>query len=364
MPIEVSCHECSAAYRMKDELEGRRFACRRCGASLRVESSSAAATDSEASGNAAEEPRASRSKDSSQSASRRKRRSSEPPKRRRPKQNPTQDSIADPFAEVARDELEEQTTWDDSEFDGFDDEADFEDYRDGADIDYAIDDGYDASTMPLPGKRKKKHRKKTPSRHLDDDNIPVTSSLPTATFNPNRINLAMLVIGGVIVFLGAQEMRLGLNAGSAPVDIAFADLMADGPGDNIYFTISDVVAGLDGYVAEEDQYGNISQVWIPCAGSRPQDDTQFILYSSDVRTEAAAEALADAGTHTGMIVNDIKGLDAETRRLLRSAGIQPENALLFEVGRQPSGVLTWGSMLLGGLVIMLLGVGWIFFVHD
>lgn len=234
------------------------------------------------------------------------------------------------------------------------------------DSDYGMDAASDAYAMPMPTpkRKKKKKKKKRSSQHLDDESTPATSSLPPMTININRFNIALLVIGGVIIFLGAQEMRLGLKAGGAPIEISLDNLMTKGPEGQVYFTVTNVVAGLEGYVAEEDRYGNLSQVWIPCAVDAPESDMEFVLYSDRVKTEAAAETLAVAGTHTGMIINDIKGLDAETRRLLRSSGIQPENALLFEVGRRPSGAVKYISMLLGGLVVMLLGAAWILFVHE
>lgn len=367
MPIDVRCHECSASYRVKDALAGRQFRCKRCQADLKIPDTTSPADSEPAGPGKPRRPSSSSASRSTGSTEPRKKRRTTPRKPRRRREEPAQDSLLDPWADVADEQLQESAAGDDAEFDGIAEDDAWEDYGEDYgedDSDYAADDGSGAYTMPLPAPKKKKKKKKPPSTHLDGDSAPEASSLPPMTFNVNRFNLAMLVVGGIIIFLGAQEMRLGLKAGSTPVEISLDNLVTKGPEDQVYFTVTDVVAGLDGYVAEEDRYGNLSQVWIPCAVNAPESDTVFVLYSDKVKTEADAEALSAAGTHTGMIINDIRGLDAETRGLLRTSGIQPENALLFEVGRRPSGALRYGSMILGGLVVMLLAIGWILFVHE
>ncbi len=255
---------------------------------------------------------------------------------------------------------ESATSQDDYGYDdyGFDD---FDDY--GEDMD---DQGADASWndygMPQPKKKTKK--KKRATGHLDSEDSPKGSSVPPVTFNPNRINIAMLVVGGVLIFFGIQELRLGLKAGSSPQEITFTDLMVDGPGDQVYFRVTDVIPGDRGYVAEEDSYGKLTKVWIPCELNDSRTDSEFVLYSTDVSSETAAESLAVAGTHTGMIINDISGLGSEEKGLLRQSGINPDKAWIFEVGRQPSGFLKYGSMIAGGIVVILLGLAWMLFVHE
>ena len=45
MPIDVACHSCERKYRLKDELIGKKFKCRDCGAIVLASHSEAAAPD-------------------------------------------------------------------------------------------------------------------------------------------------------------------------------------------------------------------------------------------------------------------------------------------------------------------------------
>lgn len=240
-------------------------------------------------------------------------------------------------------------------FDGLDEYED--DYGDEFDDDYE---------QQLPPAKKKAPAKKKSTSKKKKKSAPAGGGLPPMTFNLNRINALIVLAGGFMIFYGIQELRLAMKSNSVPVDIAMADLLANGPGENVHFTVSDVIPTTGEYIANENQKTKrFSQVWIPCTSSEGKS-TNFILYSNKAPTEADVDRLMETSVHSGMIINDIQGLKADAKKLLRQGlpGINVDTAYIFQVDRKPSGFLQYAGFMIGGLVIALGGMFWIFFVHS
>jgi len=329
MPLVVACPDCAKKYRLKDELRGKKFKCKQCGTAVLIE--------------AVSEP------------------TSAPEKRRKKKKGAAPDKSADPFGDVAQQEQKSAHKK----------VRESEDVHDDYGPDNLFGGSYDDhaagnpchAELPKPLKKKKK-RKKKPNDKQQESATAANGGLPPMTFSPNRLNVGAVVLGGFLIFMGGQELRLALKAANEPREITLSELEADGPGDDVYFTVSGVMPVTDEYVAEEDRLKNMSKVWIPCASQEAAEDSKFLLYTTNAKTEDDVFTLMISGTHTGMIINDITGLGSEEKKLLRSSGLSPDDAYIFEVGRKPSGYLKCASMLIGGLLIIGVGLGWMLFVHE
>jgi len=339
MPINVKCHKCDKPYRLNDSLAGKKFKCKQCEAivlATPIPVAPAPKKRSAKSGGQSSVSRPAASVNRTAGPAKKKRPATAPPVRRKKKPAP------EPYAE---------------EYD--DDFAD--DYGDDFSQDY--DDGYDPyGAPPAPKKKKSSGKSKTKKKKSSSG-----GGLPSMTFNLNRINAILVVGGGMLMFIGCQEMRLSNRAGSTPKAITLQELSTDGPGTDVYFTVSGVVPVNEGFVYEEAAGDRFSAIWYAARPvESPNNSSNFIVYSRNAPTESDVGALMLSQTHTGMVVNSIQKLDKETKGLLRQnlPGIDVETALIFQVGRTPAGIAKYGSMLLGGLVLALAGLAWLLFVHD
>ncbi|MEZ6127152.1 MAG: hypothetical protein R3C59_00555 [Planctomycetaceae bacterium] len=338
MPINVKCHSCGKAYRLNDSLTGRKFKCKDCGVIvLATPIPDAPPIAARSAKPAGQRPpvRPATSAGSQSVPVKKKRPAPAAPVKKKP--------VPEPYAEE----------YDDDDF--ADDFA--PDYDDG------LDDGYDPYGAPPAPRRKKK----TSSGKSKSKKSSSGGGLPPMTFNLNRLN-ALLVMGGcLLMFFGCQEMRLSQRAGANPKAVTLQELTTNGPGSDVYFTVSGVVPVNDGYVADETKTKRMTAVWFPCRPAEsPNATSSFVVYSTSAPTEDDVATLMMSQTHTGMIINSIKGLDRETKTLLRQnmPGVDVETALIFHVGRTPSGVVKYVGMLLGGLMLALAGLAWILFVHE
>lgn len=265
-------------------------------------------------------------------------------------------------------------------FDGdFDDDAavDDGDYDDYAADDYdhedyeADDDGYEdyqpAPRRSTPAKKKSQKGKKAKK---SGGGSPL-SGLAT-TFNINRLNLALVIFGGMGIFFGINEARLSAQSSSEPTTISLPDLIANGPGGNIYLTVTGSEADLDETVIyyTEDRQGNvrdIDEAFIPMKprGATSSAPVKLIVYSTKSTTEMAVAGIASQGQHTGLLVNDILSISGEKRQMLDTVpGLDIDTAYILHERRTPSGAFLVVLYFLGGGVLLLGGLFWMFFVHG
>lgn len=195
-----------------------------------------------------------------------------------------------------------------------------------------------------------------------------------------RLLLALIVIGGVLVFLGFQEMRLASAAKPDPQTIKCADLIASGPGENAHVVLTDYVMCDFAFVYEGQEGGKTwTNVWVPVVplgGEFHQEvlklvaegkdlsnipmprDIRVIVKSSHVENEGALASLAGKDTIQGMIVNKISSLGSKEKKILTESypGVNFDNVYILEHDRTPaSGAKSFG-MMGGGAVLALMGV--------
>jgi hypothetical protein len=356
MPIDVTCFGCNKRFRLSDDFAGKRFKCKGCGEVLSAPMDTKSLSTSDAK---PETPRPQRSKSGTpESASMptpqrsRNQTSGSPSPKKKRRSAADLDPIPDPFA-------------DDYDKPAADSVGAFDDDLGG---EYG-DDYTDEYATPLPKKRKKKKKKKAtrPQGFKQSKQKPsFADGLPPMTFNLNRLNGGLVIVGCILIFSGIKELRLAVSASSTAKEVSLEALYADGAGDDVFLTITGVQPVTDFYVATETKFGQMSEIWYACtpAGGDPQP--HVLIYSTDAHTEDDVGRLMASSTHTGMLVSNVTGLDSETKNLFKQnvPGINVNTPLIFHVGRSPSGILKWGGFLLGGLVLLLGGLFWILFVHD
>ena len=223
-----------------------------------------------------------------------------------------------PVTVPAKDEPAEDE-WD---YDEYEDDAYSEDYGDDeyADEEYA-DDEYAAApkkTQKSQSSKKSSGKKKKSSGG---------SGLKIG-FNFNRINCAMAAIGVVLLFGGSQELRLSSSSKAEPQEITLAQLLQNGPADNLHLRLSEFLLR-DNMVYEQTQSGTWTKIWVPAdpaeydAEGKPilPDENpaalagadlgnrltvKFILKSSEVPNDAAMTQLGIqglAGSVDGLLIN-------------------------------------------------------------
>ena len=196
-----------------------------------------------------------------------------------------------------------------------------------------------------------------------------------------RFSWAMIVGGGVLVFLAVQDMRLNATAQKEPQQITCAELEKNGAGDNAHIVLQDFLLTTSAFVYEEQSGGRWSKVWVPAVplggeyhrkvlsmldeqgnlrGNLPTPaKVKVIVKSSKVANERELNQLADQDTLQGMVVNLISSLGSDEKKLLKESYpfVNFDDCHIVEVGRKPAGtgkLLGFGG---GGAVLALLGVG-------
>ncbi|MCA9048957.1 MAG: hypothetical protein KDA89_09540 [Planctomycetaceae bacterium] len=241
----------------------------------------------------------------------------------------------------------------------------FDDYGDDIADPYA--DSYGSAP---PGKKKKPTKKTSAAKPSRKKKSTGSNWTFIWGFHPNRMNIGLIAAGVFFGIYGCNESRLTARAGSSPTSVALADLISDGAGNNIYLSVSGVEPSTGEFVYEERGRGTsaYTKVWIPCipAGTDETAAVKFVLFSSKARDDDDVGMLMGAGTHTGIIVNGIRSLASDERQLLQSSlgGTSPDEVLIFEVGRTPSGIGFIMLSFLGSAACVLGGLAWIFFLGD
>ena len=357
MPIDVKCHECSKQFRLKDELNGKKCKCNGCGAIVTAiplkakRPSSGGRPEKRATQSPEGRPAAkptSRPSTSSRSArggasgSRPARTASgsaapkrTPAKRSKPRVNP----YADDYRDASPDDLFGQPG---------------DDFGDDYGDDYG--DPYADDAFGAPATRSKKSSKKKSSSSGGGSRF---------GFNPTGLNVA-LVVGGIALFvLGINETRLAAKSKATPDNISLSQLVANGNGGNIHLTISGVEPQTGEFVYESRSQAatTYTKVFVPCVPLNSADrKVKLILFSTTANNDNEVNQLMSQTSHTGMIVNDIRGLASDEKRLLSTnlGGTNPNDVLIFEVGRKPSSATTRILFFLGGVALSLGGLAWIF----
>lgn len=347
MPIHVICPHCRRDYNLSDELLGKRFRCKGC---LEiVEASPSLRAGMSASGG----PRASGAKGKAAGK----------PARPGIRQDPVKGRSA--ARKAGRQKSSNDFDYEVEDYRIVDETDVYDDYvSDAAVADAEAADPWSiagTSSSSSAGSRRSRRRGATTRKTR-----PSSGSWQFG-FNIGRLNVAMAVIGFVLLMIGSMEFSLARKSGSTPVAMTLSELLQNGPGSSIYLTVSGIEPASDGFVYEQSTRAGISRytkVYVPCraAGSGNNSPVRFILFSAKTADDSAVNQLMSQSTHTGMIINTIRKLGSEELNLLQS-GIPNANlreAIIFESGRKPSGVLLCVLMLGAGLALLAGGAFLIF----
>lgn len=213
----------------------------------------------------------------------------------------------------------------------------------------------------------------------------------------SRIKLGLIILGGIIVFMGFQEFRLGSIAKTEPSTISLYDIETNGTIDNAHVKITEHDAIYGGLVySYKQKKGSSDEV----SGSTAVKETYYPILSPEHPFIKAVDALLDqypdgipdevelpeltgikAIVKTkrfkkvvdfpevflqreegvqGIVINEIESLGTEEADLMRESfpGADLENVLLIEEGRTPTSTMNSLGMMGGGIVLIALGIFW------
>ena len=178
-----------------------------------------------------------------------------------------------------------------------------------------------------------------------------------------RLLLALIIIGGVLVFMGVQEYRLSKVAKAEPQTITCAQLAARGPGDNAHVRLTDF-AFTDNYIYQNRKRSTEWKLaYVPAVPPRVKDlpavrTVRVLIKSTRARNEDQLYALGE-GPLEGVVVNHISGLGSDERRLLKESypDVDFDACWIIEAGKRPASTGTLLGMIGGGGGLAVVAAG-------
>lgn len=149
-----------------------------------------------------------------------------------------------------------------------------------------------------------------------------------------RLRLVMLLGGLALAFYGFQEFRLSGTAKAEPQEITCDELARNGYGDNAHVRLGNWFFAPSTFVYEKSKRSEEwNHVFVPLLpldgdyaqslrelpeGTSPPAPKRFgvILKSSEVSNNTELNALGEAETLEGVVINKIDSLDRKTKDLL------------------------------------------------
>ena len=213
-----------------------------------------------------------------------------------------------------------------------------------------------------------------------------------------RIKLVLLFGGGVLSFLGFQEYQLSRGTSVEPEKVELAELESSGIPENphlelgphwaiyaasvyeyrqgrfetgepddsakvthtYYPVISDEHPFIQAIAALEERYGNLAEA--PEAEFPELEGGIAVLVKTQAFKTIGAipDGFDRADGVRGMVINRIDGLDAEERKLVAESfpNLDFDKLAILEQDRSPAAAGTSLSMMGGGVLLSLLGLGW------
>ncbi len=166
----------------------------------------------------------------------------------------------------------------------------------------------------------------------------------------------------MLAYFGFNHFRLAGKVEQVPAQVTVTELCAGGV-DNAHVTISDFYPTPD-YVAEENKTGQMKTVWQPvvCGDDYMNDNysnVQLVLKTTSCRSQGELVRLLEQHTVTGVVVNEIEGLDSETKKLLRESypNMDTDNVLIVDADRALPSKSAGLGMMVGGVGLTGAGVG-------
>jgi hypothetical protein len=212
-----------------------------------------------------------------------------------------------------------------------------------------------------------------------------------------RLKLAMAIIGGVMVFYGFQEYRVSSGSSSTAESVNLAELEGGTELDNTYIKVGPHLAFYDGsiYVYESSEYSNgepgpsskVNYTYYPIIslehsfnvgldeiaekyGDNVPENVKIPdlnTFSILVKTKrfstigAIPDYIEKELDIRGLVINRIHSLKSDEKRLINETfpTIDTNKILILEEGRRPSSFVFWGGLILGGLALIVVGLGWL-----
>lgn len=198
-----------------------------------------------------------------------------------------------------------------------------------------------------------------------------------------RVALVLIVLGGVLGFIGFKEARLGEGASAEPQHMTAQELIDNGPGENVHLILHEFVACEFSYVVFTDEgrdEGPYEKVFIPILaeggqwhravlelvdedGNLPRnvpmpEDIRVIAKLKNIRDDDRVSRMMGKTALQGMVINEIASLGSDTRRILSEQypGVDFDTCYILEVGRKPAGSGKLVIMFGGGGALVLAGV--------
>ena len=177
-----------------------------------------------------------------------------------------------------------------------------------------------------------------------------------------RIKLVLIVIGGVVAFMGFEEFKVSSGASAEPVDVELATLEQGGELPNVHARITGHIAVYGGSVYEYEQGQNaggapgvgakVNHCYYPIlsiehpfiqAVASDNENADFDNFAVIVKTDrfktvgAIPDGIDAVDSIQGLVVNRITSLDSEEKDLVRQSfpGVNLDKLLILEDGRAP-----------------------------
>ncbi|MDP7740886.1 MAG: hypothetical protein QGF67_05565 [Lentisphaeria bacterium] len=197
--------------------------------------------------------------------------------------------------------------------------------------------------------------------------------------------ILLIVAGGVLLFMGLREFRMMQAAAPEPQTISCAELEKNGPGANSHVIMEDFILLEQAFVYEAAPGSNIwTKLYIPAVpiggayhlqilsmrdenGRLPENtpmpgDIGIIVKSEHISGKDELTTLAAADALQGLVINKIKSLGSEEKRLLEESypGVDFEACWIIEDKRRPPGMGKVAALGGGGIALLFAGLGALF----
>jgi hypothetical protein len=191
-----------------------------------------------------------------------------------------------------------------------------------------------------------------------------------------RVGIGLLVLCGVLGFMGVREWGLSRSSSSVPEEITLKALIARGPRGNPNIVLTEFIPCAN-FVYESGKHGESwTKVWVPALpleqgiaqlkqGPNTVTDFQAIIISTSAKNEAEMNARLLQPRLRAMVMNEIHSLGSEEKKLLAQSYPNTDfsKCLIIEEGREPYGsgklLLMGGRSVLAGIaggVVLVLGI--------
>ena len=175
-----------------------------------------------------------------------------------------------------------------------------------------------------------------------------------------RIKLAMVVIGGVVAFIGFEEFKVSQGTSTEPESVSLADLEKGTAPDNAHLQIGEHIAlyGTAVYEYEQSKYesgepgpnAKVNHCYYPIfshehpmlASEEPGGSTgdfAVLVKTKEFRTVGSIpDGFAEVASIKGLVINKISSLDSEEKSLVNQSfpGANLDKGLMLEQNRTPA----------------------------